>query len=141
MIGSARPLIAWASLLLTAVCLLVVVVTMRANGILVLATLFAAVFAWAIGAFTRSFWVADERTSSRLDDVDREIAFVESVHAELRVLDQAASPMLAERIPVASAPVMLTELVEARTARGGIIVGAVAAVIAVGTLMVGLVLL
>ena len=51
------------------------------------------------------------------------------------------APVLAERIPVASAPVVLSELVEARAARVGMIVGAVAGVVAVGMLLAGLVIL
>lgn len=54
--GSARPLIAWASVLLTVLCVVAAFLTGRANGVLVLALLFAATFAWSVGAFTRGFW-------------------------------------------------------------------------------------
>lgn len=56
MTGSARPLIAWVALLLTLLCVVLAVVTMRANGLLVLALLFTVVFTWAVGGFTRGFW-------------------------------------------------------------------------------------
>lgn len=56
MTGSARPLIAWIALLLTLLCVVLAVVTLRANGLLVLALIFAAVFTWAVGAFSRGFW-------------------------------------------------------------------------------------
>ncbi|WP_181158123.1 hypothetical protein [Microbacterium sp. MYb64] len=56
MTGSARPLIAWVALLLALLCVVLAVVTMRANGLLVMALIFAAAFAWAVGAFTRGFW-------------------------------------------------------------------------------------
>lgn len=56
MTGSARPLIAWAAFLLTFLCVVGAVVSMRANGLLVLALLFTVVFTWAIGGFTRGFW-------------------------------------------------------------------------------------
>ena len=51
-------LIAWASGLLALLCVVLVVVTLRANGLLILATIFAAVFAWSVGAFNRNFWSA-----------------------------------------------------------------------------------
>lgn len=54
--GSARPLIGWLSLLLTVLCLVLALVTMRANGLLLLATIFAVVCAWAVGFFNRAFW-------------------------------------------------------------------------------------
>lgn len=54
--GSARPLIAVASLLLTVLCLVLVVVRMQADGVLILATVFAGVHVWAIGAHRKSFW-------------------------------------------------------------------------------------
>ncbi|MDA4893266.1 hypothetical protein [Microbacterium resistens] len=44
------------SLLLTVLCLVLALVTMRANGLLLLATVFAVVFSWAVGGFTRGFW-------------------------------------------------------------------------------------
>lgn len=65
MTGSARPLIAWAALVLTLLCVVLAVVVGRANGLLVLATVFAVVFAWAVGAFTRWFWVLFWRAISR----------------------------------------------------------------------------
>lgn len=54
--GSARPLIAWVSLLLTALCLVLALVTVRANGLLLLATIFAVVLVWAVGGFRSDFW-------------------------------------------------------------------------------------
>lgn len=56
MTGSARPLIAWVSLLLTLLCVVLAVVVGRANGLLILALFFTAVFTWAVGGFTRQFW-------------------------------------------------------------------------------------
>lgn len=56
MTGSARPLIAWVALLLTLLCVVLAVVTVRANGLLVMATIFAAVHAWAVGAHKKNFW-------------------------------------------------------------------------------------
>lgn len=56
MTGTARPVIAWIALLLTVLCVVLAVVTMRANGLLVLALIFAFTFAWAVGALTRAFW-------------------------------------------------------------------------------------
>ena len=55
-IGSARVVIGMASLNLTILCVVLAFIAGVANGLLVLATLFAAVFAWAAGAFSRSFW-------------------------------------------------------------------------------------
>lgn len=55
-IGSALPLIRLASGLLTALCLVIVWVSMTANGVMVIATIFAAIFLWSIGAYTRGFW-------------------------------------------------------------------------------------
>jgi len=55
-IGSARVVIGMASLNLTILCVVLAFVAGVANGLLVLATIFAAVFAWAAGAFSRSFW-------------------------------------------------------------------------------------
>lgn len=54
--GSVMPLISWASALLTILCVALAFVAGVANGLLVLATIFAAIFAWSVGAFTRSFW-------------------------------------------------------------------------------------
>lgn len=55
-VGAALPIIRWASLLLTLLCVALTLVTLRANGLLVLASLFLAVHLWAAGAFTRRFW-------------------------------------------------------------------------------------
>lgn len=55
-LGSALPLIRLASGLLTVLCLVVVWVTLTANGVLLLATVFAAIFLWSFGVFTRAFW-------------------------------------------------------------------------------------
>ena len=60
MTGSARPLIAWAALLLAVLCVVVAFVTMRANGVLILATLFVLVFTWAVGGFRRDFWTRSD---------------------------------------------------------------------------------
>ncbi|WP_141651292.1 hypothetical protein [Microbacterium sp. 3J1] len=54
--GSARIVIGMAALNLTILCVVLACFAGVANGLLVLATIFAAVFAWAAGAFTRSFW-------------------------------------------------------------------------------------
>lgn len=72
-IGSALPLIRLVSLLLTLLCVVVAWVTLRANGVLVLAAIFAVIFLWSCGVFTREFWVADEvpGSLSRLDELDR----------------------------------------------------------------------
>ena len=49
-------MIAWIALLLTVLCVVLAVMTMRANGLLVLALIFAFTFTWAVGALTRAFW-------------------------------------------------------------------------------------
>lgn len=54
--GSVRVVIGMASLNLTILCVVLACFAGVANGLLVLATLFAAVFAWAVGAYSRSFW-------------------------------------------------------------------------------------
>ncbi|MGF3055651.1 hypothetical protein [Microbacterium sp. YY-01] len=51
-----RVVIAWAALVLALLCLVLVVVSLRANGVLLLGTGFVAVFVWAVGGFTRDFW-------------------------------------------------------------------------------------
>lgn len=56
-IGSARVLIAWVSLMLTLLCVvLVFAVTRNRDGLLLLATIFFLVHAWAVGAFTKTLW-------------------------------------------------------------------------------------
>lgn len=55
-IGAARVLVGMYSLLLTVTLLVFVLVRWQADGVLVLATLSGLVFAWAGGAFTKSFW-------------------------------------------------------------------------------------
>lgn len=141
MIGSARPLIAWASALLVLLCVTIAVVTWRANGVLILAVCFLSVFAWSVDAFSPAAWFADEETSRRLETVDQELDFIEDVRIELQRLGAESAPMLAERIPVASRPVLLSELAEARAARVGAVAGAVAGVIAAALFVVGLVIL
>lgn len=54
--GSARVVIGLASLNLTILCVVLAFFAGTANGLLLLATIFAAVFAWAAGAHTRGFW-------------------------------------------------------------------------------------
>lgn len=54
--GSGRVIIGMASLNLTLLCVVLAVLAGVANGLLVLATIFAATFAWSVGAFSRSFW-------------------------------------------------------------------------------------
>jgi hypothetical protein len=49
-------LVRYVSAVLTLLCVVVAWVTGLANGVLVLATIFAAVFAWSVGAFRASFW-------------------------------------------------------------------------------------
>lgn len=56
MTGSARPLIAWLALLAALLCVVLAFVGRVDNGLMVLATVFAVIFAWAVGAFTRAFW-------------------------------------------------------------------------------------
>jgi len=55
-IGSARPVIAWASFVLTLLCVVLAVLAGVANGLLLLATIFAATFAWSVGCFNRAYW-------------------------------------------------------------------------------------
>lgn len=55
-IGSARAVIATASAFLALLCVTAAFITGLANGVLLLATIFAAVYAWAVGAFNRDFW-------------------------------------------------------------------------------------
>lgn len=58
-IGSARVVIGMASLILTLLSLFLWLVTSRErDGLLLLVTIFAVTFIWAIGAFTRSFWTS-----------------------------------------------------------------------------------
>lgn len=52
-IGSALPLIRLASGLLMVLCLVIVWVTLTANGVLLAATIFAAIFLWSFGVFSR----------------------------------------------------------------------------------------
>lgn len=47
------PLIRLASGLLMVLCLVVVWVTLTANGVLLAATIFAAIFLWSFGVFSR----------------------------------------------------------------------------------------
>lgn len=56
MTGSVRPLIGAMSLLLTVLCLVLAWVSGVANGVLLLATVFAVVWVWSIGGFTAAFW-------------------------------------------------------------------------------------
>lgn len=72
-IGTARALILHASVLLAAVCVVITVVTLKANGVLVLGTIFAAVALWAAGVFRVSSWIEDEETSRRLSAVDADL--------------------------------------------------------------------
>lgn len=92
MTGSARPLIAWAALLLTLLFVVLAVVAGRANGLLVLATVFAGVFVWALGAHRASWWVADEEASRRYDAIDAEIDFVDSVLSDIGSLSPSPMP-------------------------------------------------
>jgi len=54
--GSARVVIGMVSLNLTLLCVVLAFFAGVANGLLVLATIFGVVFAWAIGAFGKNFW-------------------------------------------------------------------------------------
>lgn len=54
--GSARITIGLAALMLTLLCVVLACIAGVTNGLLVLATIFAATFAWAIGAFSGTFW-------------------------------------------------------------------------------------
>lgn len=58
MVGTARVLIGMAAFMLTLICVVAAFVVGVANGLLVLATIFAAVFAWSVGAFNKGFWSA-----------------------------------------------------------------------------------
>lgn len=53
-IGTARVVLAWVLGLLTLLCVALAVITLKANGLLVLATVFAVATAWALGAFGRT---------------------------------------------------------------------------------------
>lgn len=48
--------IRYASFLLTLLCVVLAVVAGAANGLLLLATIFAATFAWSVGFFNRAYW-------------------------------------------------------------------------------------
>lgn len=50
------PLISWASALLTLLCVVLALVVGVANGLLVLATVFVAIFTWSVGGFKASSW-------------------------------------------------------------------------------------
>lgn len=56
--GSALVLIQYVSVLLALLCVVLAFIFGVANGLLVLATIFAAVFAWSVGAFNKGFWSA-----------------------------------------------------------------------------------
>lgn len=53
--GSALTLISYASFLLTLLCVVLAFMVGVANGLLLLATIFAAVFAWSVGFFNRAY--------------------------------------------------------------------------------------
>ncbi len=57
-IGSARVTIATVATFLTLLCSGLAAAFGVANGLLILALIFAAVLAWALGAFTKRFWLA-----------------------------------------------------------------------------------
>lgn len=54
--GSALTLIAWVSALLTLLCVVLAFVAGVANGLLLLAMIFAATFTWSVGGFQAHFW-------------------------------------------------------------------------------------
>ncbi len=56
--GSARVVLGLLFLWLTILCVVLAFIFGVANGLLVLATVFAVGFAWAAGAFSSSFWSA-----------------------------------------------------------------------------------
>lgn len=56
-IGTARVTIAAVAMFLTLLCVGLAVRFGIANGLLILATIFAVAYAWAIGAFTKRFWL------------------------------------------------------------------------------------
>lgn len=56
--GTARVTIAAVAMFLTLLCVGLAVGFRVANGLLVLALIFAAVYAWAVGAFTKRYWLA-----------------------------------------------------------------------------------
>lgn len=82
-----HPRIAWVAALVTVACVAAAVVTMRANGLLILAMAGLAVFVWAVGAHHRDWWFEDDDTSRRLAAVDAELDFIESVRGDLRSLE------------------------------------------------------
>lgn len=65
MTGSARPLIAWASGLLALLCVGLALVQMRANGVLILASLFTLITWWAVFGTRRSSMPAVSNESSQ----------------------------------------------------------------------------
>lgn len=54
--GSAWALLQWSSGLLALLCAVLAVVALQANGLLVLATIFAAIYIWSVGAHQSTFW-------------------------------------------------------------------------------------
>lgn len=66
-IGSAWPVIGWACIALAILCVIAVWATGKANGVLVLATGFAALGFWAFGVFSRDFWVTDDPAYAQTD--------------------------------------------------------------------------
>lgn len=54
--GGARIVIGMAAMMLSLLCVVLAFIFGVANGLLVLATIFAGVFFWAIGAYHRAFW-------------------------------------------------------------------------------------
>lgn len=72
-IGTARVTIAAVAMFLTLFCVGLAIGYGVANGLLVLATIFAAAYAWAIGAFTKRYWLAalhalEKNVSSHLNE-------------------------------------------------------------------------
>lgn len=55
-IGGTRVVISTLALMLTLLCVGLAIEVGVRNGLLILATIFAVTYAWAIGAFTRDFW-------------------------------------------------------------------------------------
>jgi hypothetical protein len=76
----------WALGLLAALCIVLVLVRLRADGLLLLGTGFFGCWLWSCGVFSRTFWVADAATSARLSAVDESIAFAESVASDIDAL-------------------------------------------------------
>ncbi len=73
----------WASGMLALLCVVLAFVAGVANGLLLLATIFAGVLAWSCGMFTAGFWVTSDPVFGRVDD---QLDFTSSVMADINAL-------------------------------------------------------